>query len=128
MRQSNSNRSRNKGRGRLNGSIVNRVFDSSGPEGKVRGNPQQIIDKYETLAQDAELSGDRVTAISCLQHAEHYRRLLTAQKAQTPRREQPSPQHVSQIVNGEAVKSGGKQALANPDELCLLNDEKSPVS
>ena len=30
----------------LTGNIVNRVFDSSGPEGKVRGTPQQIIDKY----------------------------------------------------------------------------------
>ena len=28
------------------GNILNRVFDSSGPEGKVRGTPQQIIDKY----------------------------------------------------------------------------------
>ncbi|MBU7321162.1 DUF4167 domain-containing protein, partial [Paenibacillus oleatilyticus] len=46
MRPSKS-RSRSKSnRSRSMGNIVNRVFDSSGPEGKVRGTPQQIIDKY----------------------------------------------------------------------------------
>jgi hypothetical protein len=42
-------------RNRSVGNIVNRVFDSSGPEGKVRGTPQQIIDKYNQLARDAQL-------------------------------------------------------------------------
>lgn len=58
------------------GNIVNRVFDSSGPEGKVRGTPQQIIDKYLILARDAQLSNDRVAAENFLQHAEHYTRML----------------------------------------------------
>ena len=54
MRSSKS-RSRNKSnRQRTLGNIVNRVFDSSGPEGKVRGTPQQIIEKYLTLARDAQ--------------------------------------------------------------------------
>lgn len=76
MRSSKS-RSRNKSsRQRTLGNIVNRVFDSSGPEGKVRGTPQQIIDKYLALARDAQLSNDRVAEQSFLQHAEHYTRLL----------------------------------------------------
>ncbi len=58
------------------GNIINRVFDSSGPEGKVRGTPQQIIDKYLMLARDAQLSNDRVAEQAFLQHAEHYTRLL----------------------------------------------------
>jgi hypothetical protein len=58
------------------GNIVNRVFDSSGPEGKVRGTPQQIIDKYLALARDAQLGNDRVAAENFLQHAEHYARML----------------------------------------------------
>lgn len=58
------------------GNVVNRVFDSSGPEGKVRGTPQQIIDKYMILARDAQLSNDRVAAENFLQHAEHYTRML----------------------------------------------------
>ncbi|MGP9788986.1 DUF4167 domain-containing protein [Roseinatronobacter sp. NSM] len=58
------------------GNIVNRVFDSSGPEGKVRGTPQQIIEKYQVLARDAQLSNDRVAAENFQQHAEHYTRML----------------------------------------------------
>jgi hypothetical protein len=76
MRSSKS-RSRSKAnRPRSLGNIVNRVFDSSGPEGKVRGTPQQIIDKYLVLARDAQLSNDRVAAENFLQHAEHYTRML----------------------------------------------------
>ena len=83
MRSSKS-RSRNKsGRSRSMGNIVNRVFESSGPEGKVRGTPQQIIDKYNQLARDAQLGNDRVAAENFQQHAEHYLRMLgAAQKEQ----------------------------------------------
>ena len=71
------------------GNIVNRVFDSSGPEGKVRGTPQQIIDKYNQLARDAQLGNDRVAAENFQQHSEHYTRLLSeAQREQNERREQ----------------------------------------
>jgi hypothetical protein len=75
MRSSKS-RSRNKNNRRPSGNIVNRVFDSSGPEGKVRGTPQQIIDKYTQLARDAQLAGDRVAVENFQQHAEHYTRML----------------------------------------------------
>ncbi|WP_172295739.1 DUF4167 domain-containing protein [Pseudoruegeria sp. HB172150] len=92
MRSSKS-RSRNKQRNRSVGNIVNRVFDSSGPEGKVRGTPQQIIDKYNQLARDAQLSGDRVATENFQQHAEHYTRMLAeAQKEQDQRREQQEQQ------------------------------------
>ncbi|MEC7257215.1 MAG: DUF4167 domain-containing protein, partial [Pseudomonadota bacterium] len=44
----------NRNRPNSGGNVVNRVFDSSGPEGKVRGTPQQIIEKYNQLARDAQ--------------------------------------------------------------------------
>lgn len=76
------------------GNVVNRVFDSSGPEGKVRGTPQQIIDKYNQLARDAQLSGDRVATENFQQHAEHYLRLLSeAQKEQDQKREEQERQN-----------------------------------
>lgn len=82
MRPSNKSRSRNKNNNRRNsnnsGNVVNRVFDSAGPEGRVRGTPQQIIEKYSSLAHDALMSDDRVAAQSFQQHAEHYSRLLSA--------------------------------------------------
>ncbi|MEI4234032.1 DUF4167 domain-containing protein [Roseovarius sp. D22-M7] len=94
MRSSKS-RSRNKpNRNRPVGNTVNRVFDSSGPEGKVRGTPQQIIEKYNQLARDAQLSGDRVATENFQQHAEHYLRLLgEAQREQDQRRDEQERQN-----------------------------------
>ena len=89
--RSKSNRNRNTGGG---GNVINRVFDSSGPEGKVRGTPQQIIDKYNQLARDAQLSGDRVATENFQQHAEHYMRLLSeAQREMDARREEQERQN-----------------------------------
>lgn len=78
MRSSKSRSRGNKNRSNrpTGGNIVNRVFDSSGPDGKVRGTPQQIIEKYSQLHRDAQLSGDRVAAENFAQHAEHYLRML----------------------------------------------------
>ncbi|MEM8570911.1 MAG: DUF4167 domain-containing protein [Pseudomonadota bacterium] len=98
MRPSNKSRSRNKSSNssqnqrRSVGNIINRVFDSAGPDGKVRGTPQQIIDKYNVLARDAQLSGDRVAAESFLQHAEHYSRLLGEAQRQVQEQRQAQEQ------------------------------------
>ncbi len=75
------------------GNIVNRVFESAGPDGKVRGTPQQIIDKYQALARDAQVSGDRVAAESYLQYSEHYSRMLVeAQRQQAENQSRFNPE------------------------------------
>lgn len=96
--QMRSSKSRSRSKSNRNrptsGNVVNRVFDSSGPEGKVRGTPQQIIDKYNQLARDAQLSGDRVATENFQQHAEHYLRMLSeAQREQDARREEQERQN-----------------------------------
>ena len=93
-----SSKSRSRGKSRNNrptgGNIINRVFDSSGPDGKVRGTPQQIIDKYNQLHRDAVLSGDRVDAENFAQHAEHYTRMLAeAQREIDAKREEQEEQN-----------------------------------
>jgi len=115
MRSSKS-RSRSKSnRQRSVGNVVNRVFDSSGPEGKVRGTPQQIIDKYLALARDAQLSNDRVAEQNFLQHAEHYTRLLgEAQREQQREQEQRQAQQnqggggQNQGQNNQQGSGGGR--------------------
>lgn len=91
-----SSKSRSRGKNNRNRSPsnnINRVFDSSGPEGKVRGTPQQIIDKYTQLSRDAFLGNDRVAGENFQQHAEHYARLLNeAQKDAETKRQQNQPQ------------------------------------
>ncbi len=88
MRSSKSRSRSKQNRNRSVGNALNRVFDSSGPEGKVRGTPQQIIEKYNQLARDAQLSNDRISAENFQQHAEHYLRILgEATREQDARRE-----------------------------------------
>src|SRR4051794_36199441 len=54
----------------------NHVFDSNGPDIRVRGTSQQLFEKYLQLGRDATSGGDRVMAESSFQHAEHYFRVL----------------------------------------------------
>ncbi len=84
MRNSSSNRrnrsSRNNGRsnGGNNGGGNQRtkVYDSNGPDVRIRGTAHQVIEKYIALAKDASSSGDRILEESYLQHAEHYQRIV----------------------------------------------------
>ncbi|WP_135448490.1 DUF4167 domain-containing protein [Tabrizicola caldifontis] len=100
MRSSKKRSRSNQNRPRSLGNIVNRVFDSSGPEGKVRGTPQQIIEKYQMLARDAQLSNDRVSAENFLQHAEHYTRML-AEAMREMAAEQEARQQQAQSNGGQ---------------------------
>jgi hypothetical protein len=101
MRSSKS-RSRSKSnRQRSLGNIINRVFDSSGPEGKVRGTPQQIIDKYLMLARDAQLSNDRVAEQAFLQHAEHYTRMLGEATREMAREQEQRQNQSGQNLPGQ---------------------------
>lgn len=59
-------------------SLRNQIFDSNGPDTRVRGNAFQVHEKYLALAKDAVSSGDRVLAENYLQHAEHYYRIIEA--------------------------------------------------
>lgn len=52
------------------------VFDSNGPDVRIRGTAHQICEKYVALAKDAASSGDAILSESYLQHAEHYQRTI----------------------------------------------------
>ncbi len=70
----------------------NQVFDSNGPDGRIRGNAHQVMERYLALARDASSQGDRVAAENYYQHAEHYFRLLNAFNQSTgQKRPQSSP-------------------------------------
>ncbi|AQX22064.1 MULTISPECIES: DUF4167 domain-containing protein [unclassified Bartonella] len=57
---------------------LSRNYESNGPDVKIRGNAQQIADKYISLARDAQGAGDSVMSENYLQHAEHYLRIILA--------------------------------------------------
>src|SRR6476659_1393584 len=67
---------------RKNQNPMSRVYESNGPDVKIRGNPSHIAEKYIQLARDAQSSGDPVSAENYYQHAEHYNRLIAAAQEQ----------------------------------------------
>ena len=90
----------------------NHVFDSNGPDMRLRATAQQLFEKYLQLGRDATGSGDRVMAESYFQHAEHYCRIINAMnqvqqqqggQQQQPRRYQNGPD------GGEGGENQGDQ-------------------
>lgn len=84
MRQpQNAKRGRGRGRrgnGNAQPNVPNRntSYESNGPEVKLRGNAQQLNEKYQALAHDAAAAGERITAEAYTQFADHYYRLHQA--------------------------------------------------
>jgi len=63
----------------------NQIFDSSGPDVRVRGNAHQVFDKYQALAREAAASGDRIAAEAYWQYADHYYRVIQTMGGFVPR-------------------------------------------
>ena len=122
------NKNRNNGRRPNPGNVINRVFDSAGPEGKVRGTPQQIIDKYQSLAHDSQLSGDRVSAENFQQHSEHYSRiLLEAQKEIAEKSAAHEGVEEESVSNKEKLQADGSKN-ENLSNVSSLKEQKEEVS
>ncbi len=81
MRQGQHNR-RGRNRNRKSQNPLSRSYESNGPDVKIRGNAQQIAEKYMSLGRDALSSGDHVLAENYFQHAEHYNRIIMAFREQ----------------------------------------------
>jgi hypothetical protein len=78
----NQQNKRMRGRNRKSHNPLTRVYESNGPDVKIRGTASHIAEKYLQLARDAQSSGDPVSAENYLQHAEHYFRLIAAAQDQ----------------------------------------------
>ncbi|QLH69812.1 DUF4167 domain-containing protein [Rhodopseudomonas palustris] len=86
----NRNNGGNNNNNRRGQNPMTRVFESNGPDIKIRGTASHIAEKYVQLARDARSSGDPVAAENYYQHAEHYFRLIAAAQEQF-RQNQPQP-------------------------------------
>ena len=121
MRHATSNRrsrgrNNNNNRGRNGGNNRTQVFDSNGPDVRIRGTAHQICEKYVTLAKDARSAGDWVLTESYLQHAEHYQRIISLWNEQN-RSEQSAPEK-RQEADGNNVATD-KNSDNNTDDLSL---------
>ncbi len=96
----------------------NHVFDSNGPDVRVRGTAQQLFEKYQQLGRDATSSGDRVMAEGYFQHAEHYFRILNAmnQAVQQGQGQQQGNGQYQQRRPYQGNDDGGQPGGESPEE------------
>jgi Domain of unknown function (DUF4167) len=106
----NNKRMRNRGNQNNNNrrgqNPMTRVFESNGPDIKIRGTASHIAEKYLQLARDARSSGDPVAAENYYQHAEHYFRLIAAAQEQF---RQNQPQSQQPRSNDDMVADEGEE-------------------
>lgn len=119
----------------------NHVFDSTGPDVRIRGTAQQLFEKYLQLGRDATSGGDRVMAEGYFQHAEHYFRILNAMNQAAAQQQQPQRRyHEGEYagpeggegaeVNGHANGNGvgeGDQDQDGPRDPRDLRDPRDPA-
>src|SRR3989442_15050567 len=98
MRNRNNNNNNNNNNNRRGQNPMTRVFESNGPDIKIRGTASHVAEKYVQLARDARSSGDPVAAENYYQHAEHYFRLIAAAQEQF-RQNQPQPRTENEMAS-----------------------------
>lgn len=76
MRNGQNGRRRGRGSNRPPQQGGNRAAEVARQDARVRGNAQQLLEKYKNLARDAASSGDRILSEYYMQHADHYYRVL----------------------------------------------------
>ncbi len=101
MKRSRGRNRRSGGNNQNNFSNPNRHYESVGPDVKIRGSAQQVLEKYQQYARDAYTSGDRILSEAYLQFAEHYQRIVAKQ------------QEVRQPQQGSFQNRGGRDDRDN---------------
>ncbi len=71
-----SRRQRSRNSGHRNNQQRAQVYNSNGPDVRIRGTAHQVAEKYLALARDASSAGDIIVAENYYQHAEHYIRVI----------------------------------------------------
>ncbi|ACI49940.1 conserved hypothetical protein [Gluconacetobacter diazotrophicus PA1 5] len=110
----------------------NHVFDSNGPDLRIRGTAQQLFEKYLQLGRDASGSGDRVMAEAYFQHAEHYFRILNAmtqaaQQNQQDRQERQPRQRPTAVADTNDGEPGDDAPGEEPAEKGKPDVELAPA-
>jgi len=113
----NGQNKRMRGRNRKSHNPLTRVYESNGPDVKIRGTASHVAEKYVQLARDAQSSGDPVGAENYFQHAEHYFRLIAAAQEQF-RQNQPNayfrPEGQGNESRDEAFDEGDDEGAGQP--------------
>src|SRR3978361_1958112 len=101
-RNNNNSSHNNNNNNRRGQNPMTRVFESNGPDIKIRGTASHVAEKYVQLPRDARSSGDPAAAEHYSQHAEHYFRLIaTAQEQFRQNQPQPRPENEMTSEDGD---------------------------
>ena len=106
-------RGRNNNNHRKSQNPLTRVYESNGPDVKIRGTASHIAEKYIQLARDSQSSGDPVAAENYYQHAEHYFRLIAAAQEQF---RQQNPYYNAQPQTGQSGAQGAADDNFDDDD------------
>lgn len=113
-----SRRQRGRGNGgRRGGQKRSQVYDSNGPDVRIRGTAHQVCEKYLALAKDSSSAGDIVMAQSYLQHAEHYQRIINSWEEGNS--DQNKPVRSKDNDKGKEQSKSGNQKQDKNDDLSL---------
>jgi hypothetical protein len=112
MRNGQNNRMRGRSRNKGHNPLT-RVYESNGPDVKIRGTASHVAEKYQQLARDAQASGDPIAAENYLQHAEHYFRLIAAAQEQF---RQNNPYYQGNRPEGGGPELRNDEGLEEGDE------------
>ena len=119
----NGQNKRMRGRNRKSHNPLTRVYESNGPDIKIRGTANHVAEKYVQLARDAQASGDPVAAENYYQHAEHYFRMIAAVQEQF-RQNQPNNFYRPEGATGNDTHGGNDMQDESYDE---GDDEGAPA-
>src|SRR5271154_6761129 len=103
-RNNNNNNNNNNRRGQ---NPMTRVFESNGPDIKIRGTASHVAEKYVQLARDARSSGARVASENYYQHAEHSFRLIPAAQEQFRQNQPQQPRPDAEMVSEDGDDDEG---------------------
>ncbi len=128
------NQKRSRGRGRRSNNHGqtnfnrNTTFDSNGPDGRLRGNAQQLFEKYTALAHDANSAGERISAEALAQFADHYYRIhqTILQAAEQHRRSQEERQQQNRKPESATSETSEKSAEGLQATELEANSEVAP--
>jgi len=98
---------------------------NQGPQGnrqdnRSRGNAAQLLEKYKSMARDAQLQGDRVQSEYWLQFADHYYRVLNENRARFEEQRRSRDDYGSDEDEGqdEAMAAESEESAEREEPVC----------
>ena len=115
INQRQGGRRRGRGGGPRSGQNLGGQSGGNRQDNRQRGNAAQLLEKYKSLARDAQLSGDRVQSEYYLQFADHYFRVLSESRVrfEDQRRQRDDDDDADEEAGAETV---GEEAAAESGE------------